>query len=296
MTEPEQGPTAIDSQSRGFGDWAVNLASRIEKNGIVQLVAKLSVIISLVSGVWTYVSETEARQQDRINSAWRIVAAASSAGGNAGAQSALQFLNANCVDLSRLNLRKAFLSHVDLSKTTCRLWRWPVIAAKDADKDDRANSVSLDIGSGHFLIVRPYKIAHGGELLGSDFSGADLSYANFSGANLFAAKLANAGLVGANLTDANVAFSDMANAMLTLANMSDATLTGTDLSKADLQLANLKGTDLRGNVVLKTNLSGVHGLTQEQLDEACMNDLTILPAGARHSRPCTKQGATVTLR
>lgn len=88
-----------------------------------------------------------------------------------------------------------------------------------------------------------------GNLAGADFDGANLtlmcmSYANFSGASFRRA----------NLSGANLAHAD---------------LDGADFTDAKLTITSFKGTDLRG----------VKGMTQAQLDTACSDAATKAPAG-----------------
>lgn len=86
---------------------------------------------------------------------------------------------------------------------------------------------------------------------GSNFSRADLSVAN-----LFGGRFTGASFVGANLRDAN-----MVGAYFGGANLSGADLSGAILSGAEMETA--------------------RGLTQSQLDAACGDGDTRLPAGLR---------------
>ena len=93
------------------------------------------------------------------------------------------------------------------------------------------------------------------DLHGADFDGADatlmcMSFANFTGASFR----------GTNLSAANLAH---------------AKLDGADLTGANLEVTSFKGTDL----------THVKGLTQAQLDKACTDDETKLPAGLK-PHPC----------
>ncbi len=104
---------------------------------------------------------------------------------------------------------------------------------------------------------------------GRDFSGArirqsDLSLATadrarFHGANLSLANLFGARLSGADLTDANLEGATLVGAYLGGARMAGALLTGANLSGAELDLA--------------------QGLNQSQLNTACGDATTTLPAG-----------------
>ncbi len=106
------------------------------------------------------------------------------------------------------------------------------------------------------------------------------------GCNLAGADLTNTCVKAKNLTGANF---DGANAVLmcmSYANFSNATFRKTDLSGANLAHANLDGADLSGAVMTITSLKGTdltkaRGLTQAQLDAACGDADTRVPAGLR---------------
>ena len=134
------------------------------------------------------------------------------------------------------------------------------------------------------------------DLTGANFDGANatlmcMSFANFTnvtfrGTDLSAANLAGAKMDGADLTGANF---DGANATLmcmSFANFTNVTFRGTELSGANLAGARMDGADLTGaktsiTSFLGTDLSHVKGLTQAQLDVACSDKDTKLPAGLK---------------
>jgi uncharacterized protein YjbI with pentapeptide repeats len=113
---------------------------------------------------------------------------------------------------------------------------------------------------------------------------ARLYNAKLSGAHLRRADLREAYLNGADLTKANLTFANLSKARLRGVNLREADIRGADLSETELNGAELNGarfdrtnlskadlseTDLEDALSLKdTNLSGVAGLTKEQL-EAC---------------------------
>ena len=101
---------------------------------------------------------------------------------------------------------------------------------------------------------------------------AYLSSADLSKINLARAILADATLSGANLRDAELARADLRGAVLA----------GADLTGANIHLVRLENTDL----------SQVVGLTQAQLDLACGDGSTKLPAGLERpgSWPCEGSG------
>lgn len=111
------------------------------------------------------------------------------------------------------------------------------------------------------------------------------------GCNLQGADLRNTCVKAKNLTGADF---DGANAVLmcmSFANFSNATFRGTDLSAANLAHADLDGADLTGAVMDITSIKGTDltrtkGLTQKQLDAACGDAQTRVPAGMTVHR-CT---------
>ena len=106
------------------------------------------------------------------------------------------------------------------------------------------------------------------------------------GCNLAGADLTNTCVKAHNLTGANF---DGANASLmcmSFANFTNATFRGTNLSAANLAGAKLDGADFTGaqtsiTSFLGTDLTHVKGLTQAQLDVACSDKATKVPAGMK---------------
>lgn len=131
-------------------------------------------------------------------------------------------------------------------------------------------------------------------LNGADLSGSDLSYANLTGAdlseanlrraNLRASNLNGAILLRANLAEAEISMSLLSGAFLREANLRGANLIDAKISNAsfrranfsevNLSRSNLTNTDLTQTNIEEaqslqgTDLSGVKGLTEEQL-KAC---------------------------
>lgn len=103
-------------------------------------------------------------------------------------------------------------------------------------------------------------------LAGADLTGAILDDAQMQGVNLSQSKLSKASLRGVNLQDA----------MLHLANFREANLQGASLHQAMLFQVQLQGADL----------TDVTGLTQYQVDMACLDETTKLPQGLRRPEPC----------
>jgi uncharacterized protein YjbI with pentapeptide repeats len=132
----------------------------------------------------------------------------------------------------------------------------------------------------------------GANLLGANLQGAELNGANLQWASLFGANLQGAifseailqrailfkaNVQGAifretNLIKAHLLGADLREAEFVGANLREADFIGANLQGADLNGANLQGADFTG-----ANLSTTKNLTQEQLDEACGDDKTLLP-------------------
>lgn len=101
------------------------------------------------------------------------------------------------------------------------------------------------------------------------------------------AKLELANLVAADLSKSTFSHANLTHANLQEANLQEASFAGADLTGARLDAADLRHTSFQG-----TNLSGALGLTQAQLDSACMDDLTTLPPNLNRPAPCTSKKTT----
>jgi uncharacterized protein YjbI with pentapeptide repeats len=118
-------------------------------------------------------------------------------------------------------------------------------------------------------------------LFQADFSYTDLHGRNFAGARLRQSELSltefdNANLAGANLSIANAFGARFAQANLTGADMKVGVFVG-----AYFGGANLKGADLAGANFSGAELETARGLTQAQLNAACGDAATSLPAGLK---------------
>jgi uncharacterized protein YjbI with pentapeptide repeats len=96
---------------------------------------------------------------------------------------------------------------------------------------------------------------------------AKLRLANLRNADLSGADLIGANLISADLSGTNLSAATLDDADLTDANLSDANLSGAFLYSAKLYSADLDRADLRGT----------KKLTQQQLDEACGEDVKLDP-------------------
>ena len=107
-------------------------------------------------------------------------------------------------------------------------------------------------------------------LPGIGLSNANCTYINLQGANLAAGKFDKADFSGAVLKD-----TVLSKGYFSYANLQNADLRGADLSEAYLNYANLHGANLCG-----ANLKGVK-VTEEQLNQAKTNFMTVFPNGKR---------------
>lgn len=106
------------------------------------------------------------------------------------------------------------------------------------------------------------------------------------GCNLAGADLTNTCVKAKNLAGADFDGATAVLMCMSYANFTDATFRGTDLSGANLAHATLDGADLSGAVMDITSIKGTDfskakGLTQMQLDQACGDAQTRVPAGLK---------------
>jgi len=132
-----------------------------------------------------------------------------------------------------------------------------------APDEYRANFCEADLGRA---------VLNEAMLAGANFAKAKLHKAQFhkaqqNGANLTRANFTEAQLQGANLN----------YAMLHLAILQKAMLDNASLQNAMLYQTNLQGADLRN----------VKGLTQNQINMACLDQHTKLPPGLSRPKPCS---------
>ena len=104
------------------------------------------------------------------------------------------------------------------------------------------------------------------------------------GCNLAGADLTNTCVKAHDLHGANFDGATAVLMCMSYANFSNATFRGADLSAANLAHANLDGADLTGAKMDITSIKGTdlrqtRGLTQKQLDQACGDADTRVPAG-----------------
>jgi serine/threonine protein kinase len=142
------------------------------------------------------------------------------------------------------------------------------------------NQLELDVRGVLGAFRRGQRIFHEIDVHNLDLSNAHLpgiilesancAYINLSGANLAGGKFEKTNFTGAVLKN-----TILSKGYFSYANLQDADLSGADISDAYLNDANLRNADLRG-----ANLKGVK-VTEEQLNQAKTNFMTIFPNGKR---------------
>jgi uncharacterized protein YjbI with pentapeptide repeats len=98
---------------------------------------------------------------------------------------------------------------------------------------------------------------------------------------LIVAHLEGANLENADLLEANLVAAHLQGAKLIRTRFQDAELGNADLRGANLEEANLAGARLDG-----AHLTEVKGLTQDQVNIACVDEETKLPEGFTKPAPC----------
>ena len=106
---------------------------------------------------------------------------------------------------------------------------------------------------------------------GCDLADADLTNTCVKGGNLTGANFDRVNAVQMCMSNANFTRVTFRNADLSGANLSNSKLDGADLTGARLEITSIKGADL----------ARARGLTQKQLDQACGDAATKLPAGLK---------------
>jgi hypothetical protein len=140
-------------------------------------------------------------------------------------------------------------------------------------------------GETEFLNLRN-TILQGASLWGAQLQGANLNGAQLQDADLTSAKLQGASLWGAQLQGAYLGGAQLQDAILSGAQLQDAILSGAQLQDAILSGAQLQGASLDEAQLQGAYLTAVENLTQDQINMACTDENTELPAGLTKPTPC----------
>lgn len=138
--------------------------------------------------------------------------------------------------------------------------------AQNAGEIARVQSGQSCTGCNLFQADLSYRNLPGVDLTGSRLRQADLSLATMNRARFTRTDLSVANLFGGRFTGASFAG----------ANLERATLVGAYFGSADFSGANLTGANISG-----AEMERARGLTQSQLNAACGDASTRLPAGLR---------------
>lgn len=106
-----------------------------------------------------------------------------------------------------------------------------------------------------------------------------LEFLDFTDAELKGLRLDDLDLEGSNMRGADLEDGSFRNVDLEEADLRDADLEDADFSGADFEGALLKGADLSFTDLRGADLGLAVGLTLSQLDDACVDETTKLPAG-----------------
>ena len=234
----------------------------------------LLAVVALFMAVIQFGLEYADRVNGRTVRAWQLVTTV--APGNSGKIEALEYLNREdglCFKWLQSKLR--MLLGEDKKDVGCFILLKPRTPLVGINLSPSSTKVSDDSSQQRIGVY----------LSGANLTRANLARANLSGVYLFGANLTRANLFGANLIGADLAGADLFGANLSVANLIGADLAGADLFGANLIGADLAGADLFGANLSAANLRHSLNLNQGQLDKACGDAKTKLPAGST-IRPC----------
>lgn len=121
----------------------------------------------------------------------------------------------------------------------------------------------------------------GCNLFQADLAYLDLPNVNLSGSRLRQADLSLVTMNGANLSGTDLSVANLFGGRFTGVSFVNANLRDANLVGAYFGGANLSGADLAGAVLSGAEMAAARGLTQTQLNAACGDASTELPAGLR---------------
>ena len=185
----------------------------------------------------------------------------------------LQEANLQGANLLRADLQGAHLQRAKLQEAHLQRANLQRANLQEANLQG-ANLLRADLQGAH--LQRAHLL--GAHLLGAHLQGAHLLHALLAWAKLPGAKLPGAKLQQADLQRANLQRANLQRANLTEADLTEADLTEADLLGAKLQQADLQGANLQQAHLLGADLTEAKNLTQDQINTACGDENTKLPA------------------
>jgi len=140
---------------------------------------------------------------------------------------------------------------------------------------------ALAQNAGEISRVQSGSSCSGCNLFQADLAYRDLPNVNLSGSRLRQASLSLSTMNGANFSRSDLSIADMFGGRFTGASFANANLQNANLVGAYFGSANFSGAVLTGAILSGAEMENVRGLTQAQLDTACGDRDTRLPAGLR---------------
>jgi len=140
---------------------------------------------------------------------------------------------------------------------------------------------ALAQSAGEIARVQSGASCTGCNLFQADLSYRDLPNVNLSGSRLRQANLSLVTMNGANLRGADLSVADLFGGRFTGASFAHANLRDANLVGAYFGSTDFSGAGLVGAILSGAEMETARGLTQEQLDTACGDQETRLPAGLR---------------
>lgn len=135
--------------------------------------------------------------------------------------------------------------------------------------------------AGEIARVQAGSSCSGCNLFQADLSYRDLPNVNMSGARLRQANLSLSTMNHADFTRADLSVADLFGGRFTGASFAHANLQNANLVGAYFGSASFAGANLTGAILSGAEMERARGLTQAQLDAACGDQDTQLPAGLR---------------
>ncbi|AFY70549.1 pentapeptide repeat protein [Thalassoporum mexicanum PCC 7367] len=213
--------------------------------------------LSLISGIWLYILESNERKKRRHYEAWQVIDNAKWIGTSYARRKALEDLYSdgisfNAIELpyaelsclqvpnsefNEANFTDAKLEYANFNNSYCKYANFSFASLVDAEFIDahlcEAKFIEADL---------TYAKLNNAILFGADFMGATLKCTQLEGAAL-AANFSDANLVAANLRGVNLSLVNLSNA-----DLSEADLTDVRVSKANTVLKGVKNLEDAINV------------------------------------------------
>jgi len=263
-----------------FCEWLLWISTHF---AVAKVIGIAAAILVFFTGVIQFQQSIESNIENKINVAWSIVGQAASAQfggalvneeasssipveeqssfgkiGNIGLTSALETLYNNGIELENVQLRAAYMAGIDLNAKYH--WglssNWPFVV----EKYTRASLADCNLQSSNMYASKLERV--------------NFSFCELNGINISNSKAVKAEFSYTKLKYADLSSSDFTEAMFDGAHLDFANLSSIKAVKTEFTDALMVGTNLE-----YVDLSEAIGLTQEQVNQACINEKTSLPSG-----------------